>query len=353
MYTRTGLALLLFVVNSLFIATSHAGVIHDKDGNAVEPTPPADATDLVPTGKGWGEPPKTGNAASKSPDAGGPSSNNPFLEMVPGVNGWGQPTGNAKGGGSRPKTSSNGINYHGGPLLNNATSNVYYIWYGDWSNNTAGAILDNFASNIGGSPYYNINTTYYDGNNVHVSNSVTQGVSTTDNYSRGTALSDTDIQAIVANKITVGALPSDTNGVYFVLTSADVNETSGFCTQYCGWHTHGSIGGKDIKYSFVGNPGRCPSACAAQTTSPNGNLGADAMASIIAHELEEAVTDPDLNAWYDRRGYENADKCAWTFGTTSTTATGAKYNMTLNNMNYLIQQNWVNASGGYCALSYP
>ena len=23
------------------------------------------------------------------------------------------------------------------------------------------------------------------------------------------------------------------------------------------------------------------------------------MASIIAHELEEAVTDPDLNAWYD------------------------------------------------------
>ena len=39
------------------------------------------------------------------------------------------------------------------------------------------------------------------------------------------------------------------------------------------------------------------------------------MASIIAHELEEAATDPDLNAWYDRRGDENADKCAWTFGT--------------------------------------
>jgi hypothetical protein len=42
------------------------------------------------------------------------------------------------------------------------------------------------------------------------------------------------------------------------------------------------------------------------------------MASIIAHELEEAATDPDLNAWYDRRGMENADKCAWTFGSTST-----------------------------------
>ena len=40
------------------------------------------------------------------------------------------------------------------------------------------------------------------------------------------------------------------------------------------------------------------------------------MVSVIAHELEEAATDPDLNAWYDNRGYENADKCAWTFGTT-------------------------------------
>jgi len=76
------------------------------------------------------------------------------------------------------------------------------------------------------------------------------------------------------------------------------------------------------------------------------------MASIIAHELEESVTDPDLNAWYDRRGYENADKCAWTFGTESTAANGSKYNVTLGGLQYLIQQNWVNAAGGYCAMSY-
>ncbi len=74
------------------------------------------------------------------------------------------------------------------------------------------------------------------------------------------------------------------------------------------------------------------------------------MASIIAHELEEAVTDPDLNAWYDHRGAENADKCAWTFGSTYT-ANGAYANMQLGSRNYLIQQQWVNASGGFCALS--
>jgi hypothetical protein len=138
-----------------------------------------------------------------------------------------------------------------------------------------------------------------------------------------------------------------------VLTSADVTATSGFCTQYCGWHTHGTISGSDIKYSFVGNPDRCPSACEAQTTSPNNNAGADGMASIISHELEEATTDPDLNAWYDRRGQENADKCAWTFGTTSTAGNGSQYNMTLGSRNYLIQRNWVNASGGFCAVAYP
>jgi len=77
------------------------------------------------------------------------------------------------------------------------------------------------------------------------------------------------------------------------------------------------------------------------------------MASILAHELEEATSDPDLNAWYDRRGYENADKCAWTFGTQSTAPNGAKYNMGFAGRNWLIQQNWVNASGGYCAVKYP
>src|SRR5207237_2430936 len=117
--------------------------------------------------------------------------------------------------------------------------------------------------------------------------------STNDSYSHGTTLSDSGVQAVVSNAIGSGALPKDTNGVYFVLTSADVNESSGFCTQYCGWHTHGAISGSDIKFAFIGNPDRCPSACAEQSTGPNGTGGADGMASIIAHELEEATTDPD------------------------------------------------------------
>ena len=69
---------------------------------------------------------------------------------------WEKTAGKRPGGG-------NGISYHGGPLML-GTPNVYYIWYGNWSTASgadATAILTDLASNIGGSPYYNINTTYH------------------------------------------------------------------------------------------------------------------------------------------------------------------------------------------------
>jgi hypothetical protein len=289
--------------------------------------------ELVPTGKGWGERPSPGPGPGQGMGQG-----------------QGQPQGNGKP--SKPGGSSNGIDYHGGPVMT-GNKNVYFIWYGNWSGNSATTVLPDLIGNLGGSPYFNINTTYHDGSNRAVANMVNFAGSSVDGYSHGTSLSDSAIQSVVASAITSGRLPKDTSGVYFVLTSSDVTASSGFCTQYCGWHTHGTISGSDIKYSFVGNPDRCPSACAEQSTGPNGTGGADGMASIIAHELEEAATDPDLNAWYDRRGMENADKCAWTFGNTYTAANGALANMKLGSRDYLIQQNWVNATGGYCSVKYP
>ena len=304
------LYILISALSLLGTVSAHAGVTRDQ----------GDDPGYVPTGKGWGEHNPTQPGASK-------------------------PTSSATVG-------SNGISYHGGPIIL-GTTHTYFIWYGNWSGNSATSLLPAFADTIGGSPYYNINTTYYNGSGKKITNAVALSGQAFDMYSQGTALSDSSVATVVSNAINSGTLPKDANGVYFVLTSADVNETSGFCTQYCGWHTHGKLGRTDIKYAFVGNPDRCPSACGAQTTSPNGNAGADGMVSIISHELEESVTDPDLNAWYDGAGLENADKCAWKFGTTYTTSNGALANMNLAGIDYLIQENWVNASGGSCALSYP
>jgi len=262
------------------------------------------------------------------------------------------PLGFAKGGGQAKPSGGNGISYHNGPVMT-GTPTIYFIWYGNWSGNSATTVLTDWANGIGGSAYYNINTTYYNASGVHLSNAASFGGSTTDNYTYGSSLTDSQIQSVVASAISSGRLPLSSNAVYFVLTSADVTASSGFCTQYCGWHTHATISGTDVKFSFVGNPDRCPSSCEWQTIGPNGSGGADGMVSILSHEFEEATSDPDLNAWYDNRGYENADKCAWTFGTTYTAPNGALYNTSFGGRNWLIQRNWVNASGGYCSMSYP
>ncbi len=249
-------------------------------------------------------------------------------------------------------TTGNKIDYHGGPVLL-GTTKIYYIWYGNWDASSI-SILSNFASYIGGSSYFNINTGYFDGIGTSISNSVSLAGSTTNNYSRGSNLNDNDIWLIVTKALSTGSLPIDSNGVYFVLTSGDVH-LSGFGTSFCGWHTQQTYSNTNIQYSFVGNPDpNGLSSCSGghnQSVSPNANPGADAMASTIAHELDEAVTDPGLNAWYDSTGDEVADKCAWTFGTTYTAINGSIANMRLGGRDYLIQQNWVNSGGGYCALS--
>ena len=251
--------------------------------------------------------------------------------------------------------TGNGINYHGGPVLK-GTVPLYFIWYGNWANgprasdsqNTVNLINDLFASSggIGGSGYEGINSTYGD-NTGNVSGNASVAAQTFDTGSQGTSLTNTRLVAIVNRAITTGALPKNANGVYFVLTSSNISE-SGFCSSFCGFHTRATIGGTDIKWSFVGNSDRCGSGCEVQTTSPNGDSGADGMANVMAHESQEAISDPDLNAWFDANGEENADKCNFKFGPEKTASNGSKFNQTFGSHNWLIQMNWENSRGGGC-----
>lgn len=248
------------------------------------------------------------------------------------------------------------IAYNGGLVL--GTPNIYLIWYGNWnqlngSDTASGqALVQNFLSGLSGSGYYQINTSYGTPTGL-----ISMGGQTADNYSQGSRLSDTKVQTVVSTAISSGKLPKDTNGIYLVLSSSDVSETSGFCTRYCGWHTAATISGSNIKYAFIGNANRCLNACAAQTTGPNGNAGVDGMISVIAHEVEEANTDPDpRSGWTDSNGSENADKCAWTFGHSLQLAgNGAYYNMTLTTptgsaFNFLVQRNL--DSNSVCYVNY-
>jgi hypothetical protein len=261
---------------------------------------------------------------------------------------------NASGGKAGGMAGTADLSLHGGPVMV-APTNLYYIWYGSQWDTASKNVLTNLGQKVGGSPHYNINTTYYNTAGTKVVNSVTLAGTTINTGTLGTALTDANIQTIVSNAITSGALPADANGVYMVLTDKATTATSGFCTQYCGWHTHATISGKDIKYAFVGNAEtQCASSCGATSPSPNNTPGADGAASVLMHELEETVTDPDLNAWYaTSNGMENGDKCAWNYGTTSTASNGARYNQTFGTMKYLIQQNWAILPTQACMQHYP
>ena len=250
-------------------------------------------------------------------------------------------------GGTRKTTA---MSYHGGPLI--ATPTIYIIWYGNWNQNNGSddangqALIKTWAMSIGGTPYFDLNSSLSAGG-TGITGNVTYGGEITDSGT-STSLSDADIQAIVNRNVGGSKLQYDPDAVYFVVTSSNVNETSGFCTQYCGWHTYGNVTAGHVRYAFVGNANRCLSACAAQKTSPNGNAGVDGAISVLSHELEEATTDPDLNAWYDSRGAENADKCAWTFCHYQFQApNGSWANMTFGGRNWLIQRNILRSGNNY------
>lgn len=248
-----------------------------------------------------------------------------------------------------PPPSDNGITWHGGPIMT-APPKIYFVWYGNWKTDLARNVLVDWAAGIGGTAYWAINATYPDGNGHQPPNAASFGGQSFDDYSRGKVLTDALVERIVADAITTFALPKDPNGVYFVLGSKDVDETSGLCSKYCGWHSATMIASAWVRYGFIGDGDRCPASCEAQAVSPNYSPSADAMASVLSHELEETVTDPLGNAWFDAQGNENADKCAWTFGPTQLTKNGARYNVSFGGRDWLIQRNWVNAKGGYCAM---
>ena len=257
------------------------------------------------------------------------------------------------------------IIYHGGPVLGTVSGqpvNLYLIFYGGWStlDPTGPKLMGEFASTLGGSGYWNILTTYKESNGTDIFNNLKLAGHTSDNYSQGKSLNDNTLQTVVQTAISNGSLPLDANGIYHVLTSSDVTETSGFCSAYCGFHNYMTYQNTVIKYTFIGNPAGCTqyggvADCQGLSTnitaSPNNDPGVDAMISVIAHESEEATSDPQLNAWFFNSGNENADQCAYTYGKTKILANGSAANIKLGNKAYLIQQDYVAPNLG-CAMSH-
>lgn len=238
--------------------------------------------------------------------------------------------------------ADNGINYYDGDVMI-APKNIHIIWYGGWANNTATSIIPAFITNLSNSPYFNINSTYWDYTGAYVDPTLILRDQIADNYSHGKSLNFGSVESIVQEKLDSNELPTDETAIYLVLTSADVSNGS-FCSSICGYHDHFEQHNKSIKYVFAGDASVCPNVCMGQqNNSPNNNLGADGIINILGHELSESTSDPNIDAWLDDNSQENADKCAWKFGNTYELPNGSLANMRMNGADYLIQQNWTNA----------
>src|SRR5262249_31173226 len=121
------------------------------------------------------------------------------------------------------------------------------------------------------------------------------------------SFSDSKVKSYIASLFDSGRVTADANtvyGVYFPSGMKITTQGGTSCSAFCGYHGHFAYNGQDIKYAVF--PYTNCRAC-----SLPGKAVADMLTIVTSHEIREAVTDPDLDAWYDAAGYEADDKCAW------------------------------------------
>lgn len=257
-----------------------------------------------------------------------------------------------------PNPGSDMTNHGGNVMLSPVVYNVFWLPAGQHYESAASAasdtsyenLLDRWAGDVGGNDFYNI-VAQYPGSNGTPSGNVSLGGSYTDTTAyphagtQADPLSDGDIHGAVDRAVTHFGSPRDLNTIYMVYTALGIEEcfSATSCTfehnpgdgAFCAYHT--VFGGPSI-YAFMGAAG-VNRGCGGATT-PNGDAAADNEASVSSHELIEAATDPQLDAWFfnDLSG-EIGDLCNQTFGPRN--STGA--NLFLGGNPYALQQEWSNA----------
>ena len=239
------------------------------------------------------------------------------------------------------------IIYHGGPVMT-GPKNLYVVYYGSFTP-TQHDILDTFLANLGGSNAFSANTTYFDAANDFLQNALNYSPGTDsfdDAYSLGKSLSGRFDQTIIKNAIAGSHLPADEDAIYLLTISTDVSLPR---TVWCAYHTFSThiVTGMTIKYAVAPNlPPSMFTGCSGNVatfhdhTSPNDDIGMDAVCDSLIHEISEAATDPDLDAWFTRTGAENADICNFVYGPAFVAANGSHANVTLGGRDYLVQQIW-------------
>lgn len=252
-------------------------------------------------------------------------------EKAMAVRGWAKP-----GGGS-----ASNLSYHtGGTVIRNA--NVVLIFWGPsftGSDASYASQMQAFRNQFGTTGEYNTITQYYGEDpvsgygNIATGSLVGSQADWFDTSTPPTNVTDAAVQAEV--KAYIASHGVDYNAIYEVFLPASSYSSDGTSTScggpnlaYCAYHyNYTDAAGKRVKYSIEPYPS-C-SGC-----SVSGFTAAQNQEHFVCHETREAVTDALGNAWFDRRGYEADDKCAWT--PTPFIGTGG----------FAYQYEWSNANAG-------
>jgi hypothetical protein len=220
--------------------------------------------------------------------------------------------------------------WHNGPVMH-STAVLPVYWGSSWSNSSfvgdKVSGLNTLYSGVGGTPYARTNGEYTDGaGSVNTSSISKSGNFTDTSATPSGAPSTTQVLSEVA-KVTNGHPVAN---AYYPVYSDQRRGNAG----YCAWHSSGTINGIRVQFGFFFNLDG-DSGCDPQSPSSLGHSqGLAALANVSGHELSEMLTDPQLNAWYDQKGEENSDKCAWTFSGT----------VAIGGQSWKIQGNWSNAA---------
>ena len=233
----------------------------------------------------------------------------------------------AKGGGGKNRSAN--MTFHNGPILTTSATAAIF-WGTSWGNSSfAGdkvSGLDTWYSGFGGS-HYAATSTEYAGTNGQVTTGSSYGGHQID---LAAAPSGSPATSQILNEVCAKIANPAPNGYYAVYVDTP-RGNAGFCA----WHSWGSCGATPVQFAFFfnldGDPG-----CDPVDSSGLHSQGLAALANVSGHELSEAMTDPRGSGWFDSRGAENGDKCAWTFGAPLVTFS--------NGSQWKIQGEWSNAA---------
>lgn len=269
-------------------------------------------------------------------------------------------------------TSGSNLNYHTGGSVQTGTHHTYAIYWGapsTFSDSNYQPLINRYFTDVAAASgttsnvydsdtqYYQIQsgqTTYitysesFSGSWADTTNPTSSGCSST---AGGTVacVSDAQVEQEVQKAITANGWTAGQGNEFFVFLGNGISTCDGsscFVSNFCAYHSHFTdSAGQTTLYANMPYTGYSLSACGSGAY-PNGDPAADSTINVTSHEANETITDMLGNAWYDRRGYENGDKCAWNFGAILGNNGTGSYNQVINGHDYYMQGEWSNHSSG-------